>query len=455
MLRAQPLLVLEKNMQSCSYGKYASVLEDKSGKLSIRDVVQKAGSFIPCNQDIPNFNISKSAFWLKFRITCKEKDDWRIEAANAGLDHVDCFVMRKDILVSQQVSGVASDDKVNQIVGGHLLFKTFLTPHDTVDIYLRVEAAAPMFFPVKVGSLEAFFNRDHTSNLFHGFYYGIMLMMILYNLFLYVTNRGPVYIYYILYVVFNTLFNAYMLGYIMLFPENIRHLFIRFPTLTPLAFGWFGLSFTIKFLNTKALAPKFHKAIIAFMYLASIPLIISIFGFQHESVLLIQLFGLILVILSLSVGVKVLRSGYRPAKFYVLGFGVYMMSLFMLILANASGFSVMGLENYILEIGSAFEVVMLSFAIGDKLNIANAEKAEAQSNALEALQENERIIKEQNVFLEQKVKERTIELEEQKNLVMEQNKDILDSIRYAKRIQDSLLPNEKFIGRILKGFKNR
>jgi tetratricopeptide (TPR) repeat protein len=44
---------------------------------------------------------------------------------------------------------------------------------------------------------------------------------------------------------------------------------------------------------------------------------------------------------------------------------------------------------------------------------------------------------------------KTREAEMQKNLIAEKNKDILDSIYYAKRIQQSLMPNEKYIYRKL------
>jgi hypothetical protein len=38
----------------------------------------------------------------------------------------------------------------------------------------------------------------------------------------------------------------------------------------------------------------------------------------------------------------------------------------------------------------------------------------------------------------------------QKTIISEKNKDMLDSMNYAKRIQDSLLPSEKYIERVLK-----
>ena len=72
--------------------------------------------------------------------------------------------------------------------------------------------------------------------------------------------------------------------------------------------------------------------------------------------------------------------------------------------------------------------------MGDKINVLTREKAEAQEKALEEL--------------EVKVQERTAELAHEKQLVEEKQKDILDSIRYAKRIQTSLLPTNLYLSRI-------
>ncbi len=41
-------------------------------------------------------------------------------------------------------------------------------------------------------------------------------------------------------------------------------------------------------------------------------------------------------------------------------------------------------------------------------------------------------------------------IEEQKRIVDDKQKEILDSIRYAKRIQQALLPNQKYISKFLK-----
>jgi hypothetical protein len=449
-VRAQPVYLLEKNSGLPLLGKYTCIYEDKGCNLKINDIVRLENSAFKSSADeVPNFNITKSAIWLKFRITARDEADWRVESSNSSMNHIDFYSVRKGIVVSEQLSGIDLSDNERQILAGHILYKTDLKPGDTLDCYIRVETPGPMATPVRAGDLQEFFECDHRLNLLHGLYFGIMLLMVLYNLFLFSTNHSLVYVYYIFYVIFSALFIAFFVGYTHMMPSFMRMLFVRMPVIVPALFGLFGMLFTTKFLNTKELAPGFHKCIVFFMYLVSIPVFLSVFGWPHESVMVIQLFGVILAVLSLGAGITALRKGYRAAKFYVIGFGAYMTGLLILIISSTSHTSFFGMELYALEFGSAIEAIMLSFAIGDKLNMANLEKTEAQTKMLETLQENERLIREQNAMLERKVKERTLELQEQKELVEEQNKDILDSIRYAKRIQDSLLPSEKYLERHL------
>src|SRR5690606_15761706 len=63
------------------------------------------------------------------------------------------------------------------------------------------------------------------------------------------------------------------------------------------------------------------------------------------------------------------------------------------------------------QIGSVIEVVLLSFALADKINILEAQNRASREQALLATQETARIIREQNILLEQKVQERTHELQ--------------------------------------------
>jgi serine phosphatase RsbU (regulator of sigma subunit) len=61
----------------------------------------------------------------------------------------------------------------------------------------------------------------------------------------------------------------------------------------------------------------------------------------------------------------------------------------------------------------------------------------------------EQTLKRDKQILEQKVQERTLEIECQKNEISEQKKEITDSIFYAKRIQTAVLPSTKMLNSVL------
>ena len=61
----------------------------------------------------------------------------------------------------------------------------------------------------------------------------------------------------------------------------------------------------------------------------------------------------------------------------------------------------------------------------------------------------ERKLQHDKKVLAQKVKERTIEIEKQRDKIAEQNREITSSIMYAQRIQSAVLPDEEFTGNIL------
>ncbi len=70
-----------------------------------------------------------------------------------------------------------------------------------------------------------------------------------------------------------------------------------------------------------------------------------------------------------------------------------------------------------------------------ELSIKNMEQEKEKQKILESQKEN----------LEIQVAERTFEIVEQKKLIEEKNKDITDSINYAKRIQEAMLPESNLL----------
>jgi len=104
------------------------------------------------------------------------------------------------------------------------------------------------------------------------------------------------------------------------------------------------------------------------------------------------------------------RKGYRPAYYYFFAWFVFAVGRQVLSLRNLDILPYNNFTSYILYIGSAIEAIMLSLALADRINVYKKEKEQSQLEALNISKENERLVKDQNITLEKKVKERTEEL---------------------------------------------
>ena len=92
--------------------------------------------------------------------------------------------------------------------------------------------------------------------------------------------------------------------------------------------------------------------------------------------------------------------------------------------------------QFLLLIGSGLEAILLSFALADNINSLKKEKEESQAEALRISRENERIIREQNIILESKVNERTIELKAS-------NEELSKTLVDLKEAESQLVESEK------------
>ena len=147
------------------------------------------------------------------------------------------------------------------------------------------------------------------------------------------------------------------------------------------------------------------------------------------------------------ISIKAIRQNFRGAK--IVGLGVLGVTVFM-ILAILS-LVILDDDGVIIGIFLAVLAILslpLSMSVYLAFDFAKANKTlteqivqieDLSAKALRDEQEKKQILENQNQLLEEQVKVRTAEIVEQKEIIEEKNKDITDSINYAKRIQDVVL----------------
>jgi signal transduction histidine kinase len=149
--------------------------------------------------------------------------------------------------------------------------------------------------------------------------------------------------------------------------------------------------------------------LIVYVYLLA--LFFRLLGFAELSYLMLDFSGIIIAIAFFSIGFYVACRGYRSAYFFLLAWSFFLIGLVIYVFHNQGVINIGSYANLPMLAGTAIEAILLSFALADKINILKKEKENEQREKVDALKENERLIKEQNFYLEKMVHSRTEELE--------------------------------------------
>jgi diguanylate cyclase (GGDEF)-like protein len=245
-------------------------------------------------------------------------------------------------------------------------------------------------------------------------FYGLVLALVAYNLMLYFAVQDRVYLYYVFYAAaFGMFLFAYDgLAYRYLWPGSVWAANHAVAMLLALALA-FGALFAHSFLDMRRNAPRAGRAMQGVVGAGALLALIAATGWplDYGGVLrTISVLGLATAAIATAVAVLAMLSGFRPARYFLLAWAALLAFIAFGALRNFTLVPTNFVTIYGLHIGFALDVLLLSFALGDRINLLRRERASAEAEALaaqrlllEATRENER-------ELEQRIGERTAEL---------------------------------------------
>jgi len=404
-------VIITNSTQRAVIGKQVSVFNDGK-EHSIQEVI-RSGKFIPYTNDVPNLGLSSSSVWLRFTITNDAEDPGLfLEIAYPILDEVELFSPGADNSYTSIFLGeVKFFENRTYKRQPNYIFDLTIPQHTSRTYYLRVKNAEPIILPISVNQPTALWDRVSTEDMLTGIYLGIILIMFFYNLFIYLAVRDKSYLYYVVFVFFGGLTQIGIKGY------DFQYLWPHFPDFEQKSIVMFAciagmatLFFTRNFLHTRENAPWINLVISACIGVFCIGLFLTIMGWISLGFLVMQSITSISTITIFTVAYRIMRAGYAPAKFFFAAWIVLIIGVVIFLLKDASILPYNTFTSYSVMGASAIEMSLLSFGLADRINILRHEKEESQAEALYAAEENARIIREQNVILEAKVDERTVEL---------------------------------------------
>ncbi|WP_295712589.1 7TM diverse intracellular signaling domain-containing protein [Mucilaginibacter sp.] len=417
-------------------GQNVAVLEDATKRLDIQSV-RTATGFVQSHTQVPNLQLSNSAFWLRFTIKNENPEsDLILNLEYPTLDLCQFYYPVNGVFEKETLSDTNPFLK-RKYKHQDFLFDIKLPKDSTATFYLKVESGEQMVLPIVIGTPQKIAESKLVHDLLWGGLIGTLLVMMLYNCFVFISTRDISYLYYVSYTLLIGLTQTSLSGYTYRFIfANSPYLFSIGIILFPAMAGISLLLFAESFLGIKKRLPVMSRVLKSIIILYATTIVVRLLGYAHVSYRLIDICALCLTVSVYIVIIKLSIDGYRPARFFLLAWTLFLTGIILFVLRNLGVLPYNNFTNYTMQAGTAFEVTLLSLALADKINIFKAEKEKSQEETVIALKENERIVREQNVLLETKVNERTVALSAS-------NQELNKTLEDLKQAQSQLVESEK------------
>lgn len=412
--------VLDAEHEALPLAPYLSMKSDPGGRADAAAMFSQAeqGNFSPLPGSGTAFGFTQGATWFHGRLFNQNgrEQRWLLVLHYPLLDNVDVYLRYPDGRVEHMASGDTLPFSARSIRYRHPNFWVELPQRTEVELLVRVASRSSLQVPLAVYTPKAFAELERDSQLGIGVFYGILLALLCYNLVLWLSLRDASHFWYMCHV---TGFGLVMfclngLAFEYLWPNSPWWANQAIPlsmAISQIAMHQFCRVF-LELEDRQPRADKVSQALILFFVLMGM----GSFFVEYRTVvrpMTLAVFPGALFILYLAI--NAIRQGYTPARvfllawaFLLLGTALYASVSFGLLPKNF-------FTEYGIQIGSALEIILLSFALAYRYARLRGE--------------NERLVHEHNEQLERHVARRTSELSTALEQLAEANQRLRESNR--------------------------
>ena len=408
---AQPALVLdERGPVHIELRGHLGVLRDADAALDAAAVRARGAEFEPLGPGSGlNFSYTRGAVWLRLvlRSALPQASEWRIELDYASLDHAELHDGERPV----QRAGDRLPFGARSIPHRNAVFGVELAPGETRELLLRVQSEGSLTINPGLWRADAFLPHSANANAAHALYFGMLLALAAYNLLLYVALRERVFLYYVIFVIAVGvgIGSIYGLAGQYLWPDAVewsnRALVVAFAVT-----GIVGPLFTRDFLGTARVAPRWHWWLGAGAWLHVGVLAAGLFAPMRAAMQTMSLTTMLGCALMLGCGIACAMRDVPGARLFVLAWAAILVGGLLMALRNFGLLPTNFITLHGMQVGSALEMLLLSFALAERFNQIKLETAPAQAQALAAQQELVAAVQQHERLLAQRVAERTEEL---------------------------------------------
>ncbi len=398
-VRAENAVSLQSGYERYSLNSYLSYLVDVKGDRSLDDVLADTQWQSNVAGNVLNFGFTHATVWVKVRVLMPpENQRWHLVVPYPLLEHAQLYVIPGSGPAAMREVAEGRTVRTSSSARSHHV--NFSLPADMqgeLTLLLRARSTTSLQIPLELWNRDYLASRQNTETLYWGLYFGVMLALIAYNFFLYLSMRDGAYLCYVLYLVSIVGLMLSLSGFGLLHVWNAP-VWSRYalPLTSGLTSFW-AILFALTFLRGNGIHPGL-RVLLQLVAAASLALVPYTFMQPGQGAMAAGALAVVSVVLIIAVGLNALASGIVTARYFVLAWATFALGTFLYLLSIFSLIPVSQFSNYAMQAGSALEAVLLSFALAHRIK----EERQQKLNALEEKSAAEQQIKQvQTLALEQ------------------------------------------------------
>ena len=377
--------------------------EDASGSIKSQDIISKADDYqwTKIERSSISFGFTRSTYWFKTELVNSSASirEVYLDIAYPKISLAELYLVSEN--KSQpplvRVISITSNDSVQSrmVPHRHPVFPITLEAGERLTGYIKLENKFALAVPIHVWEPSSFNTNDKLYMLLQGGYFGCMLAMLIYNMFIYFSTRDRSFLYYVLFIASLIFFSIIDRGF---GNEYLWHdngdwnfkLYVAFVAISvALATGFGRVYLSISTYSARHdLSLKVMEAIS--WGLALWALISPSIGLIVTTVIAMLVAGTLVIISAL----YALKRGQALAKFYLLAWLVIILGGVTHVFGNFGIIPFSSVTEHMLQISNMNEAMLLSFGLGFRINSLKRERERAR---IEAVKERQNTLKEKEV----------------------------------------------------------
>ena len=370
--RAEPLSV-SPGSDTKSLTPYLRLLQDPEGALEFSEVLAPPAqrAFHPVQNRSANFGFTSATYWAAFTLRNPSNQPLPL-VVRQDYPLIDDLVFWSEDSTGQWQSIATGDRKPFASRGLPLrdfVFPVMLPPQSERTYYLRFATQGSLNIGLSVSSETAFLAKVGTEQFLLGIYYGGFLVLVIYNLFLFIAVRDRAYVYYMGYAVSYGLYFGVHNGvsFQFLWPGNPwlgNEILIILLGLSLI----FGIQFARKICSGRQLSPRLDWVARNLMwFLIPLTLVAPLFGYRLM-ILVFSALTLLICILLLAMGTVSLLRGSLSARYFMVAWVTLLSSVIVYMLKTFGLLPHNGITQNAFQVGALIEMVLLSLALGARVS---------------------------------------------------------------------------------------